>query len=30
MDGFSWLMPREYGTLLFLQDLNEWFFHSFC
>jgi hypothetical protein len=22
-------MPREYGTLFFLQDLNRRFFHSF-
>jgi hypothetical protein len=22
-------MPREYGTLFFLQDLNGGFFHSF-
>jgi len=28
-DGFSWHMPREYGTLFFLQDLNGGFFHSF-
>src|ERR1700680_697069 len=29
VDGFSWLMPRAYGTLLFLQELNGRFFHSF-